>query len=501
MPGDVELRKINGKQLIYVEGEPFLILGFQLDCDSCYDAGTIERMMKNAVKMGCTGISLLLYWRLIEPEEGKYDLAILKSMLDNASEYGLKIVLVWFGSYKNACMHYAPDWIIRDRKRFRRIKKKDGSTAPFVACPNGSELLEKDVAAVSRIFMFLKKEDTHNTVILFQVNNETGIMGDTDRCHCEVCERLFREGRYTEIHPDNAAEVFMAESILAYQEEIAKKAKEIHDIPCYMNCWLAQHSPDSIPGYTYPCGGPVYRVLDTYRDKKKYVDFVSPDIYTTGYRDFMKIAGEYCFEGNPLYVAEHALGKSSRAYKNVYYALGEFGALGFDPWAIDCAYPDMMEPPLCDCFHERWSDEAYDMLESFVPIRDCMIPVAEHMGTPALQYWVQEEGEMTATLIFGETAVKVNFCNPKFGQSRGMVIRMSDKEFLVLGCKSTFCFLDNRGRKLRIRDSFRGVYQKREFVKERRNTISWNDDAFTVMLKECGVTLTILESNTSSQTD
>lgn len=53
-----------------------------------------------------------------------------------------------------------------------------------------------------------------------------------------------------------------------------------------MNCWLAQHSPDSIPGYTYPCGGPVYRVLDIYRDKKKYVDFVSPDIYTPGYRDF-----------------------------------------------------------------------------------------------------------------------------------------------------------------------------------------------------------------------
>lgn len=78
MSSNIELRNINGKQLIYVEGDPFLILSFQLDCDSCYDAGTIDRMMKNAVKMGCTGISLLLYWRLIEPEEGKYDMTIFK---------------------------------------------------------------------------------------------------------------------------------------------------------------------------------------------------------------------------------------------------------------------------------------------------------------------------------------------------------------------------------------------------------------------------------------
>lgn len=160
MSSNIELRNINGKQLIYVEGDPFLILSFQLDCDSCYDAGTIDRMMKNAVKMGCTGISLLLYWRLIEPEEGKYDMTILKSMLDSAAAYGLKIVLVWFGSYKNACMHYAPDWVIRDRTRFARVIKEDGSIAPFVACPNGKELLEKDIAAVSQVFLFLKSEDT-----------------------------------------------------------------------------------------------------------------------------------------------------------------------------------------------------------------------------------------------------------------------------------------------------------------------------------------------------
>ena len=87
----------------------------------------------------------------------------------------------------------------------------------------------------------------------------------------------------------------------------------------------------------------------------------------------------------------------------------------------------------------------------------------------------------------------MDYCKPEFGASRGIVIRMDDKEFIVLGCKSTFCFLDRNGEKLRLKDSWRGTYKKRKFIRERRNTISWNDDAFTVMLKECGVTLNILD--------
>ncbi len=488
-----ELIKKDNRELLYVDGQPFLILSFQLDCDSCYDGNTIHILMKNAKKMGCTGISLLLYWRLVEPEEGEYRMDILKSMIDSAKELDLRIVLVWFGSYKNACMHYAPDWVIHDRERFARARRNDGSELPFVACPNGRNLLEKDKEAVCRVFSFLREYDTSHRVILFQVNNETGLIGNIDRCHCPVCEELYEKGGYGEKYPLNPEEAFTAESILRYQEEIAKAAKEIYEIPCYMNCWLAFPSPDSVPGVTYPCGGPVYRVLDIYKKRKKYIDFVSPDIYTTGYRDFHRICRDYIFEGNPLYVAEHGLGKWSRAYKNVYYGIGEYGAIGFDPWAIDCAYPDVMEAPLCDFVHERWNGEAYDMLESFVPVRDAMIPVAEAMGTERLKYWVQEEAEGDIALDFGDVFLKVTYCNPLHGQSRGMAIRLGEKEFIVLGCKATFVFYDRKGSRIKLKDSWRGYFQGREFMAERRNTIAWSEDVHTVWLKECGVTKNILE--------
>lgn len=493
MGKQAELVTKDNRQMLMVDGDPFLILSFQLDCDSCYDGETIQVLMENAKKMGCTGVSLLLYWRLAEPEEGQYRMDILKCMIDCASRLDLRIVLVWFGSYKNGCMHYAPDWIIRDRERFPRARRKDQSLVPFVSCPNSRSLLEKDKAAVCRVFTFLKDYDTSHRVILFQVNNETGLVGNIDRCHCPVCEERYRQGVYEQEHPEHPAEAFTAECILGYQEEIARAAKDIYPIPCYMNCWLAFPAPDSIPGVTYPCGGPVYRVLDIYKEKKQYVDFVSPDIYVPGYRDFHRICRDYTFEGNPLFVAEHALGHQSRAYKNVYYAFGEFAALGFDPWAIDCAYPDVMEAPLCDFVHQRWNGEAYDMLESFLPIRDAMIPVAEALGTDRLRYWVQEEAEESAILDFGDVWIKVTYCDASHGQSRGMAIRVSGKEFIVLGCKSTFVFMDRAGRLLRLRDSWRGRFEKREFRVERRNTIAWNEDAYTVWVKEAGVTRNILE--------
>lgn len=108
--------------------------------------------------------------------------------------------------------------------------KEDGSIAPFVACPNGKELLEKDIAAVSQVFYSLRVKIPKYSNS-FQVNNETGIIGNTDRCHCKVCENLFIEGGYREKYPDNAAEAFMAESILSYQEAIAKKQKKFMIFP------------------------------------------------------------------------------------------------------------------------------------------------------------------------------------------------------------------------------------------------------------------------------
>lgn len=480
-----QLRELNGQKVLYVDDQPFLILSFQLNCDSCYEPGEIDELMRNARLMGCNSVALLLYWRLIEPKEGQFDDSILHCMLESANRHDLRIVLVWFGSYKNATMHYAPDWVTEDHQTYRRVRCADGREIPWVACYRCDELTEKDKNAVMHVFTYLRDHDTTHRVVLFQVNNETGILGGTARCHCPVCEEEFNTKGYVQIYGDRADEAFSATQILAFQERIAQAAKEIYPLPCYMNAWLAFPSPDSVAGLTYPSGGPNYRVLDIYCQNKRYIDFVSPDIYVPGYRDFHRVCRDYKREGNPLYVAEHALGSTSRAYKNTYYAFGEFAALGMDPWAIDCAFPDVMEKPLCDAEHGRWNDEAYEMLSSYMPIRNAMIPVAKNMGTENLKYWVQEEAEVEIALDFGDIAVKVKYCSPRNGQSRGIAIRLSRTEFAVLGCNSMVAFLRNDGTPIEMLRSERGHFEGETFVKEGENTMmGQNDGKLHILMRE-----------------
>ena len=181
-------------------------------------------------------------------------------------------------------------------------------------------------------------------------------------------------------------------------------------------------------------------------------------------------------------------------------------ALGFDPWAIDCAFPDVMEPPLCDAVHERWNDEAYDILESYLPIRSAMIPVEENMGTDSLRTWVQEEGEKEAFFEFDDACIQIGFsnnaqnsgsCNFQAGgtraASRGMVIRLGDKKYLTLGCKSFVQFLDPEGHPAEILRSERGHFEGRSFVPEAQNTIAFETRRCCIWMKEASVCVTTLK--------
>ena len=488
----VELRTVNGQEKLFVDGAPYLILAVQMNCDSCYSADTLEVLFQNAAKMGCNTVSVPFYWRRFEPEEGRYDTDFLESVLSRARKYALRVVLAWFGSYKNGALHYAPDWVLADTERFARVRRGDGTMAQFAACPNGAALLEKDSAAVCRIFAHLRDHDPEDTVILFQVNNETGILCRSARCHCDACETRFAAGAYENRYGNRADEIFAAESILAFQERIAKAAKAIKLIPCYLNAWLALPDADSKPGFTYPSGGPSEHVLERYLQLKECIDFVSPDIYTTGYRDFDRYCRMYRRAGNALFVAELGVGSHSRSEKNIYYAFGEHGAIGVDLWAIDSAFPDVLETPMCDFTNGRWNEEAYAVQASYLPLRDAMRPVAEALGTERLQYWVQEEGERTKTLDFSDVCIRIDYCNSGYGESRGIAVRLSEKSFLLLGVKSKATFFTPDGEPIAIHDSERGAYRGETFEPERRNTICWLEFPYRVLLKEPSVTRTVL---------
>jgi beta-galactosidase GanA len=61
-------------------------------------------------------------WELVEPTEGRFDFALVDGVIQGARASGMKLVLLWFGSWKNSMSSYAPAWIKTDQERFPRAE-------------------------------------------------------------------------------------------------------------------------------------------------------------------------------------------------------------------------------------------------------------------------------------------------------------------------------------------------------------------------------------------
>ena len=106
-----------------------------------------------------------------------------------AREHGKRLVLLWYGAFKNAAPSYAPAWVKQDGKRFPRMRKEDGS-AHYALSPFGAETLKADSRAFAALMRHLRATDSQNTVILVQVENETGSY-NLARDHSPEANRLF----------------------------------------------------------------------------------------------------------------------------------------------------------------------------------------------------------------------------------------------------------------------------------------------------------------------
>jgi hypothetical protein len=459
------MEELNGHKAFFVDGNPFIILGLQWDCDGCYTKADMDPLFAECEKMGLNTASLLLYWNEIEPIEGEYHFEMLDHRLEMARRHHLKIVLVWFASFKNSVMTYAPDYVRQDHKRFRKVRDRYGLTITNSCCPKSEETRRRDEAALIQVFKHLKEVDSKDhTVILFQMENETGIYL-SDRCYCDVCNEAYEKGAYDSRYGVHAAESFTAQSILEYCDSLAKTVKGIYPLPVYMNAALAVAITNHKPGLESFSGGPDVKVLDIYLDGKKYIDFIAPDIYQFSYRDFHYYCREYSKKANPLFIAECATGKGTRVEKNAFYAIGTYGAIGFDPWSVTRAFPDFMSEPLVTLSSLKWSDEAYELQKSYKLISGTMVPIAEAQLTDRLATFVQEEGEGGTLLKFGDVDIEIRYAEPKNG-ARGIVIRRSKNEFIILALGVFVQFSRDGGEHVPVAKIESGHFEGRFWVKE-----------------------------------
>jgi beta-galactosidase GanA len=159
-----------------VEGRPFLILGGQIHNSSGWPS-ELPQVWQSMAALHANTIEAPVYWEQFEPQPGHFDYTNVDQIVEGARTHNLHVVLLWFGTWKNGNMHYVPDWVKTDTKRFPRTIRPDGEPIDVLS-PMARTTLEADKAAFVALTRHLKQIDSEqHTVLLIQVENESGNIG------------------------------------------------------------------------------------------------------------------------------------------------------------------------------------------------------------------------------------------------------------------------------------------------------------------------------------
>ena len=104
-------------QLI-VDGKPFLALAGETDNTASSSLEYMETAWPKIVKVNANTVLVGIGWDWVEPVEGKYDFSLVDGLLDGARKHSLRLMFLWFGSWKNGLSSFVPAWVKADQQRF-----------------------------------------------------------------------------------------------------------------------------------------------------------------------------------------------------------------------------------------------------------------------------------------------------------------------------------------------------------------------------------------------
>lgn len=365
------LRKQGSATQLIVDGQPFLMIGGELHNSSSSSLDYMQPIWERLVGLHLNTVLAGVSWELVEPQEGIFDFALVDGLIHEARKRDLRLILLWFGSWKNGMSSYIPGWVKRDFRRFPRVVIQKGKTIEMLSTLAEANW-QADARAFAALMQHLAEVDGHdNTVIMVQVENEVGVLGDSrDRSAAandafngpvpqELIDRLLhdrqelgaglrerwqangfkRSGSWSEVFGSSAQtdELFMAWHYACYVDHVAAAGKAQYDLPLFVNAWLSSladepggwASGSQQPG-EWPSGGPLPQTFDIWLAGAPHIDLLTPDIYQPQFKEWCQ---QYTRRGNPLFIPEMRRNEDGAA--NVFYALGEHAAMGVSPFAID----------------------------------------------------------------------------------------------------------------------------------------------------------------------
>jgi len=437
-------------QLI-VGGKPFLMLAGETGNSSASDLKHLDAIWTKIVKMNLNTLLVPVYWELIEPEEGKLDFTLVDVAIKSARKHNIKLVLLWFGTWKNSMSCYAPLWVKTNQERFPRARDAQGRALEILT-PFSSENLKADVEVFAALMKHIRKVDAgRHTVIMLQVENEIGMIPDA-RDHSKEAEKFFTDnvpaellqymqsnkesltselrkawgnsgfktsGTWEEVFGQGLQtdELFMAWHFARHTNAVTEAGKKKYALPMYVNAALIR--PGYKPGQ-YPSAGPLPHLFDVWKAAGPAIDFLSPDIYFKNIVDWIT---PYNRPGNPLFIPEVT---NTQSTANAFYAIGQLNAIGYSPFSIES-----LEHP-----ENNDVSRAYDVLRQLTPL----INANQGKGTMAGAL-LDSAGHKTQIQLGEYTfnvrheyswpyAARTQGDNPRYGC---MIIMVSPNEYFIAG--------------------------------------------------------------------
>src|ERR1700744_325504 len=100
------LNRQNGFTQLSADGRPFLLRAGELGNSSASSMAYMKPIWPKLVKMHLNTLLAPVYWELLEPHEGKFDFSLVDALITDARRYKMKLVFLWFGTWKNSMSCY-----------------------------------------------------------------------------------------------------------------------------------------------------------------------------------------------------------------------------------------------------------------------------------------------------------------------------------------------------------------------------------------------------------
>lgn len=452
------IKETNGLKQLYVNNKPFLVLGAELLNSSASSIEHMKDIWAPVKSLHVNTVYLPITWQQFEPEEGTFDYSLIDSHIKTATDHNLKLVILWFGSWKNGESHYTPNWVKTDMKRFPRMLFKDAKISTTLSNTH-LNCLNADLKAYKKLMERIALVDKQGTVIMMQIENEVGLLGGT-RDFSPEATKLFEQQvprelikyigtNLTKLKPNlrepyvangsktqgtweevfgkspNTDELFMAWHYANYVNELAKAGKAIHNLPAFVNAWDASGG-NLIPG-VWPSGGPNFLMLDIWQAGAPAIDILANDNYSP---TFGLSAANFLHNKNPLLLPEACaiwMNDTISAAPKAFFCFGHFKAMGFSPFGID--HPT---------YHSNHSiKKAYEVLDNLMPL------LTKAQADDKINGFMEGDDASPASFQLGSYTFKPNYNLQKNSliKGYGLIIQIAEDEFLVSG---NACHIDYR---------------------------------------------------------